>query len=73
MDDNFIALSEIHSFVFKFQNLVHSEKDAKLSLKSEAGKVKVVLSVELGHIDFAPVPPQRHPRPRNGSSRQRRR
>jgi hypothetical protein len=66
-----MALSEIDSFVLKFKNLLHSEKDAKLSFKSEAGKVEVVLSVELGHVQFAPIPPQRYPR--NSPSRQRRR
>ena len=52
-----MTMAEIDSFVSKFKNLLHCEKNASLSLKTEAGRVHVVLSVELEHHDvFAPVP-----------------
>ena len=63
-----MALSEIDSFVFKFKNLLYLEKDATMTFKSEAGKVSVCLSVELGHALSSP-----RRTPRNGPSRQRRR
>ena len=63
-----MALSEIDSFLFKFKNLLYLEKDATMTLKSEAGKVSVCLSVELGHALSSP-----RRTPRNGPSRQRRR
>jgi hypothetical protein len=66
-----MALSEIDSFVFKFKNLLHLEKDATLTMKSEAGRAVVTLSVELGHVLSAPLHFMR--KPRNGPSRQRRR
>ena len=62
-----MALSEIDSFLFKFKNLLYLEKDATMTLKSEAGKVTVCLSVELGHALSSP-----RRTPRNGPSRQRR-
>ena len=66
-----MALSEIDSFVFKFKNLLHLEKDATLTMKSEAGRAVVTLSVELGHVPSAPLHFMRNPR--NSPSRQRRR
>ena len=69
--------SEIDSFIFKFRNLVHSGRNANLTLESKAGKVSVKLDVDLGCL---PVPPQYHRQPppqfhrtRNGASYQRRR
>ena len=49
-----MTLSEIDSFYFKFKNLLIAEKDATLTLKSEAGQAQVTLSVDLGYL---------HPRP----------
>jgi hypothetical protein len=66
-----MALSEIDSFVFKFKNLLHLEKDASLTMKSEAGRAVVTLSVELGHVLSAPLHFKR--KPRNSPSKQRRR
>ena len=57
-------------FVFKFKNLLHLEKDATLTMKSEAGRAAVTLSVELGHVLSAPCQCVR--KFRNGPSRQRR-
>ena len=68
-----MALSEIDSFVFKFKNLLHCEQNATLSIKSEAGKVNIVLSAELDHNVSAPIPHFRHFKTRNGPSRERRR
>ena len=45
-----MILFEVDSFYFKFKNLLVSEKDATLTIKSESGKVQVNLSVELGHV-----------------------
>lgn len=64
-----MVLPEIDSFVFKFKNLLHLEKDATLTLKSEAGKASVTLSVELGHV----LSDSLLRNPRNGPARQRRR
>ena len=50
---------------------MHLEKDATLTMKSEAGRAVVTLSVELGHVLSAPLHCVR--KPRNGPSRQRRR
>ena len=66
-----MALSEMDSFEFKFKNHLHLEKDATLTMKSEAGRAVVTLSVELGHVLSAPLHFMR--KPRNGPSRQRRR
>ena len=46
---------------------MHSEKDATLTIKSEAGVAFVTLSLDLGHVLAPPLQ-----RPRNGPSRQRR-
>ena len=64
-----MVLPEIDSFVFKFKNLLHLEKDATLTLKSEAGKASVTLSVELGHV----LSDSLLRNPRNSPARQRRR
>ena len=66
-----MAMSEIDSFVLKFKNLLHSEKDSTLTIKSEAGRAVLHLSVELGHVLSNPLQHQRHPK--NSPSRQRRR
>ena len=69
-----MTMAEIDSFVSKFKNLLHCEKNDSLSLKTEAGRVHVVLSVELEHHDVsAPVPGFRPYMTRNSPSRQRRR
>ena len=53
--------------------MLHSEKDATLTLKSEAGRAVVTLCVELGHVHSAPEQGHLGPGPRNGQARQRRR
>ena len=66
-----MAESEIDSFYRKFKNLLHSERDATLTIKSVVGKAVVTLSLDLGHfLSAGPHPPHR---PRDGPSRQRRR
>ena len=65
-----MAQSEMDSFYIKFKNLLHSEKDATLTIKSEAGRAFVTLSVDLGHVQS--YSPHLH-KSRNGPSRQRRR
>ena len=62
---------ELDSFYFKFKNLLQSEKDAVLSLKSESGRCHVTLSVDLGHVLSQPGHQPHHPR--NGPARKRRR
>jgi hypothetical protein len=42
-----MAQSELESFVNKFKALLNAGKNAHLSLKSEAGKAFVSLSVEI--------------------------
>ena len=61
-----MALSEIVSFVLKFKNLLHLERDETLSLKCVAGRAVVTLSVELGHVHSAPVQVHHHRYARNG-------
>ena len=63
---------ELDSFYVKFKNLLYSGKDANLTLKSEAGKASVILSLDLGpvHGGHGHLFQQRS---RNGPSRQRRR
>ena len=63
--------SEFDSFYVKFKHLLCAEKDATLTIKSEAGRAVITLSVDLGHVLSEPGH-QPH-RPRNGPSRQRRR
>ena len=62
---------ELDSFYVKFKNLLLSEKDATLTLKSEAGRALITLSVDLGHVlsEEDQLPPSRH---RNGPARERR-
>ena len=63
---------ELDSFYLKFKNLLFAEKDATLTLKSEAGRAFITLSLDLGHVlsgeDHLPL--RGH---RNGPARQRRR
>ena len=67
-----MALSELDSFYFKFKNLLFAEKNATLTLKSEAGRAQVTLYVDLGHVLSGPGPHLPHDA-RNGTSRSRRR
>jgi hypothetical protein len=64
--------SELDSFYVKFKNLLRAEKDATLTLKIEAGRAFVTLSLDLGHVlseqDLSP-----RGGPRNGPARIRRR
>ena len=62
---------ELDSFYVKFKHLLHAEKDATLTLKSEAGRAFVTLSLDLGHVHSGQGEVPREPR--NGPSRQRRR
>ena len=41
---------ELDSFYVKFKHLLRAEKDATLTLKSEAGRAFVTLSLDLGHV-----------------------
>ena len=67
-----MVLWELDSFYGKFKNLLCAEKNATLTLKSEAGKAYVTLSIDLGHVHSDHGQPQ--PRgPGNGPARQRRR
>ena len=66
-----MAHFELDSFYGKFKNLLRAEKDAVLTLKSEAGRAFVTLSLDLGHVLSEPDPPPRGPR--NGPARTRRR
>ena len=61
-----MAQFEIDCFYRKFKNLLHSEKDATFTIKSEARRAFVTLSLDLGHVLAPPLQ-----RPRNGPSRQR--
>ena len=62
---------ELDSFYVKFKHLLRAEKDATLTLKSEAGRAFVTLSLDLGHVYSGQGEVPREPR--NGLSRQRRR
>ena len=69
-----MTVSEIDSFYFKFKNLLLSEKNATLVLKSKEGRAQVTLSVDLGHLHLGAVPQQQqHLKGRNGPARRRRR
>ena len=59
-----MAMSHLDSFIWKFKQLLHSGMNAKLEIKSEAGKATVNLTAEV-----EPMPRQS----RNGPARQRRR
>ena len=63
-------MSEVDSFIGKFKNLWHSGRSASLTINSEAGKVRVTLSVE---VDDSPHLPTHHQGSRNGPARQWRR
>ena len=63
-----MAEFELDSFYIKFKNLLYTEKDAVLNIKSEAGRAHVSLSLDLGHIRS--VTPYKY---RNSPSQQRRR
>ena len=63
---------ELDTFYFKFKNLILAEKNATLTLNSEAGRTRVTLSVDLGHLHSEAVPQQPH-HGRNGPARKRRR
>ena len=66
-----MAYSELDSFFFKFKNLLHAEKDVTLTLKSEAGRALVTLTLDLGHVHSGHAQlPRGH---RNGPARERRR
>ena len=67
-----MAPSELDSFYFKFKNLLVAEKNATLSLKSEAGRVQVTLCADLGHV-LSGLDPHLPHDARNGTSRSRRR
>ena len=67
-----MAPSELDSFYFKFKNLLFAEKNATLSLKSEAGRVQVTLCADLGHV-LSGLDPHLPHDARNGTSRSRRR
>ena len=67
-----MSVSELDTFYFKFKNLLLAEKNATLSLKSDAGRAQVTLSVDLGHLLLEPGPQHVH-QVRNSPSRQRRR
>ena len=62
---------ELDSFYVKFMNLLQAEKDATLTLKSEAGRAVITLSDDLGPV-LSEAGHQQH-RPQNGPSRRRRR
>ena len=66
-----MAAHELDSFYFKFKNHLLSEKDATLTVKSEAGRIYVSVSVDLGHVLSEQGPPRRHNHRRNGPSQQR--
>ena len=63
---------ELDSFFVKFKHLLRGEKDATLTLKSEAGRASVTLSLDLGHVlsEQGLHPPHGS---RNGPARIRRR
>ena len=63
-----MALSEVDSFIQKFNNLLKSGKNAHPDIKSEAGKASIKLTVEFDLDTSKNLPPFR-----NGPSRQRRR
>ena len=68
-----MAQRELDSFYVKFKNLLREEKDATLTLKSEAGRAFVTLSLDLGHVFSGQDLFPRSGGPRNGPARIRRR
>ena len=67
-----MAQWELDSFYSKFKNLLCAEKNATLTLKSEAGKAFVTLSLDLGHV-LSGQDLHQQDGLRNGPARQRRR
>ena len=67
-----MTVCELDSFYFKFKNLLLAEKNASLTLKSEAGRAEVTLSVDLGHL-LLEAGPQKAQSGRHGPARKRRR
>ena len=67
-----MTVYELDSFYFKFKNLLLAEKNASLTLKSEAGRAEVTLSVDLGHL-LLEAGPQKAQSGRHGPARKRRR
>ena len=67
-----MAMSEIDSFIWKFRKLLYSGKNARLEIKSEAGKAVVTLTAEVDVRDETPIH-EHHVQSRNGPARQRRR
>ena len=68
-----MAVQDLDSFYFKFKNLLFAGKDATLTLKSEAGRLQVSLSADLGHVLPAEPLHLPHHHCRSGPSRLRRR
>ena len=63
-----MAQQELDSFFVKFKCLLQLEKDATLTLKSEAGRAFFTLSLDLGHVlSEQDLPPRGGPR--NGPAR----
>ena len=63
--------NEIDSFVKKYKGLCQAGRSASLNFSSNAGKVSVILRVDLGVLEEGPhLPPNLS---RNGPARQRRR
>ena len=66
-----MASNEIDSFVKKYKALCQAGRSASLNFSSNAGKVSVILRVDLGVLEEGP---QVQPNPsRNGPAQQRRR
>ena len=65
-----MTVCELDSFYFKFKNLLLAEKNASLTLKSEAGRAEVTLSVDLGHL-LLEAGPQKAQSGRHGPARKR--
>ena len=55
-----MTVSELDTFYFKFKNLVLAEKNTILTLKSEAGRTDVTLSVDLDNLLADADPQQPH-------------
>ena len=68
-----MALSEVDSFIHKFKILLHSGKNSNLTIRSEAGKAFVTLTVEVDDLPGGHPHHHLHSRSRNGPARQRRR
>ena len=66
------AVSELDTFYFKFKNHILAEKNATLTLNSEAGRTRATLSVDLGQL-LSDAASQQPNHGRNGPARWRRR